>query len=157
VRTNPKYGNIYDHFGVVYDWADGTQGFLQTRQQNGCHGENLDRVVGSKAIAHIDGWQQKFAIRGTKSWDFAGESNDMYQTEHDELFASIRSGLAMNQGDEMVQSTVAALMGRMSAYTGQRITYQQAFESQENLLPKEWAFGEGIDVSIAMPGRTKFL
>lgn len=157
VRTDPKYGNIYDHFGVVYDWADGTQGFLQTRQQNGCHGENLDRVVGSKGIAHIDGWQQKFAIRGQKSWDFAGESNDMYQTEHDELFASIRSGLAMNQGDEMVQSTVAALMGRMSAYTGQRITYQQAFESQEDLTPKEWAFGEGIDVSIAMPGRTKFL
>jgi len=157
VRTDPKYGNIYDHFGVLYDWADGTQGFLQTRQQNGCHGENLDRVVGEKGIAWIDGWAGRFVIEGEDPWQYDGPGNNMYQTEHDEFFAAIRSGNAMNQGEEMVRTTVAALMGRMSAYTGQRITYQQAFESQEDLTPKEWAFGEGIQVEVAMPGRTKFL
>jgi len=157
VRTDKKYGNIFDHFGVVYDWEDGTQGFLQTRQQNGCHSENLDRVVGSKGVAWIDGWAGRFVIDGEKPWQYEGPGNNMYQTEHDELFASIRSGGAMNQGEDMVRSTVAALMGRMSAYTGQRITYQQAFESQEDLTPKTWKFGEGIQVEIARPGKTKFV
>lgn len=156
VRTSEKYGNIYDHFGVVYEWADGTQGHLQTRQQNGCHGENLDRIIGADGVAHIDGWQNKLVIEGPRPWKYDGPGNDMYQTEHDELFASIRAGQPLNQGVSMAHSTLAAIMGRMSAYTGQRITWQQAMESTEDLTPKEWAFGRGIEVEIATPGKTKF-
>lgn len=156
VRTAKKFGNIYDHFGVVYEWADGTQGHLQTRQQNGCHGENLDRIIGADGVAHIDGWQNTLEIKGARPWKYDGPGNDMYQTEHDELFASIRSGKPLNQGVSMANSTLASIMGRMSAYTGQRITWQQAMESTEDLTPKEWAFGRGIEVEIATPGKTKF-
>lgn len=156
VRTHPKYGNIYDHFGVVYEWADGTQGHLVTRQQDGCHSENLDRIVGSEGIANIDGWANQFVIKGARPWKYDGPGNNMYQTEHDDLFASIRSGAAMNQGVDMAHSTLAAILGRMSAYTGQRITWEQALQSQEDLTPKAWAFGKGIEVELATPGRTKF-
>lgn len=157
VRTHEKYGNIYDHFGVVYEWADGTQGHLQTRQQNGCHGENLDRIIGAEGVAYIDGWSNKFLIEGMRPWKYEGAGNDMYQTEHDELFASIRAGKGLNQGVSMAHSTLAGIMGRMSAYTGQRITWQQALESKENLTPEHWEFGPGIDVAVATPGKTKFL
>jgi len=157
VRTAEKYGNIYDHFGVVYEWADGTQGHLVTRQQNGCHSENLDRIVGSDGIASIDGWANRFVVEGARPWKYEGPNNDMYQTEHDELFASIRSGAPMNQGVSMAQSTMAAILGRMSAYTGQRITWQQAMESKQDLTPKSWEFGSGIDVVQATPGKTKFI
>lgn len=157
VRTAEKYGNIYDHFGVVYEWADGTQGHLLTRQQNGCHSENLDRIVGSDGIAHIDGWANRFEVEGARPWKYEGANNDMYQTEHDELFASIRAGAAMNQGVSMAQSTMAAILGRMSAYTGKRITWEQAIASEENLTPQSWEFGTGIEVVQATPGKTKFV
>ncbi|PCJ55553.1 MAG: oxidoreductase [Planctomycetota bacterium] len=156
VRTDEKYGNIFDHFGVVYEWADGTHGHLVTRQQNGCHSENLDRIVGSEGIANIDGWANRFEVEGARPWKYDGPGNDMYQTEHDELFASIRAGAAMNQGVSMAHSTMAAILGRMSAYTGQRITWEQAMTSKQDLTPKSWEFGTGIDVVQATPGKTKF-
>ena len=57
----------------------------------------------------------------------------MYQTEHDELFAGIRSGKPINNGDYMARSTLLAIMGRMAAYTGQMITWEMALNSKEDL------------------------
>jgi myo-inositol 2-dehydrogenase/D-chiro-inositol 1-dehydrogenase len=156
-RTAAKYGNVFDHFSAVYDWADGTQATLQCRQMKGCHMENLDRVIGSKGIAFIDGWAGKFEIKGENAWKYDGPGNDMYQTEHDDLFESIRSGGAMNQGVEMAHSTLAAIMTRMSAYTGKRVTWDQALNSQLDLTPTQWEGGGGVDGSVAEPGKTKLI
>jgi myo-inositol 2-dehydrogenase/D-chiro-inositol 1-dehydrogenase len=157
VRTEEKWGNVYDHFGVMYEWEDGSMGHLQCRQQNGAHSENLDRILGSNGTAYVDGWASKFTIVGEKPWQYEGPGNNMYQTEHDELFASIRSGGAMNQGQSMAYSTLAALMGRMSAYTGKKITWEQALNSEERLTPDNWEFGPGLPAPISQPGKTKFL
>lgn len=158
VRTDAKYGNVYDHFGVLYEWADGTQGLLQARQTNGCTMENIDRVVGSKGTAHIDGWANKMVIDGETPWTWGGASNDMYQTEHNELFADIRAGGGrLNQGEAMAHSTMAAILGRMSAYTGQRLTWEQAIASEEALTPSDWAAAGALDSQVAMPGRKKFV
>jgi len=97
-------------------------------------------------------------IDGEQPWQYEGASNDMYQTEHDELFADIRAGGGgLNQGETMASSTMAAILGRMSAYTGQRLTWEQAIASEEDLTPAVWAFGPGLDCPIAMPGKTKFV
>jgi hypothetical protein len=61
----------------------------------------------------------------------------MYQVEHDELFAAIRKGEVVNDGDWMMHSTMLGLMGRMAAYTGKRITWQDAIKSEEDLAPEE--------------------
>ena len=65
---------------------------------------------------------------------YEGPFNQMYQTEHDELFASIRSGKPINNGEYMAHSTLLAIMGRMAAYTGQEITWKMALESKEDLF-----------------------
>ena len=54
------------------------------------------------------------------------ENNDMYQTEHDTLFSSIRKGEPFNDGEKSAHSTMVAIMGRMASYTGQKITYEKA-------------------------------
>lgn len=157
VRIEPEFGDVYDHFGVLYEWADGTQGLLQCRQINGCTMENLDRVHGSEGTAYIDGWADKLTIEGAHAWSWDGESNAMYQTEHDELFADIRAGGGkLNQGVAMAHSTMAAILGRMSAYTGQRLTWEQALASQQQLTPDAWD-GTPLSVEVAMPGQTKFV
>ena len=82
----------------------------------------------------------------------------MYQQEHDELFASIRAGKPMNDGDWMAQSTMLGIMGRMVAYTGQTITYEEALNSQEQIGPDEITdMTEFTDPPVAKPGITKFI
>ena len=61
----------------------------------------------------------------------------MYQNEHNELFASIRSGKPINDGEWMAHSTLMALMGRMAAYTGQEVTWEQALNSQDKIVPDQ--------------------
>ncbi len=79
----------------------------------------------------------------------------MYQQEHDELFASIRSGQPINNGLYMSRSSLMAIMGRMSAYTGQRVTWDQALNSPERLGPEKYEWGPAPEVVVAVPGITK--
>ena len=82
----------------------------------------------------------------------------MYQVEHDELFAGIRSGRPVNNGVRMCTSTLMAIMGRMAAYTGLEITWEQAMASQEKLAPDNLTWDMKLPIApMAMPGRTKFV
>jgi hypothetical protein len=89
---------------------------------------------------------------------YTGEENNLYQTEHDELFASIRNGRPINNGEYMAKSTLLAIMGRMAAYTGQAITWEMAMNSQEDLTPPAYDWNVPLPVPpVAMPGVTKFV
>ena len=80
----------------------------------------------------------------------------MYQVEHNELFASIRSGKPINDGEWMAQSTLMGIMGRMAAYTGQEVTWEQAKNSHEKLVPDHLDWAMKLDIPpMAMPGATK--
>jgi myo-inositol 2-dehydrogenase / D-chiro-inositol 1-dehydrogenase len=82
----------------------------------------------------------------------------MYQAEHDAFFASIRQNKPINDGHRMATSTMLAIMGRMAAYTGQQITWDQAMNSQERLFPEKLDWNGSHDVPpIARPGITKFV
>lgn len=157
-RTGIDSGNVYDHFSVTYEFKDGVKGFHMCRQMKHCPFENNDYVWGEKGICEINGWAPRHVIKGETNWRFKGEKNDMYQQEHDELFQSIRNGEPINDGDYMTSSTLMAIMGRMTAYTGQTITWDQAMQSQENLLlgkPETWG-AMPVD-PIAVPGVTPFV
>ena len=77
---------------------------------------------------------------GQVKWQFQGEEYDMYQREHDVLFASIRDGKPKNDDLNLATSTLLAIMGRHAAYTGQQVTWEQALNSNVSLVPKpvEW-------------------
>ncbi|MEO7651897.1 MAG: gfo/Idh/MocA family oxidoreductase, partial [Bryobacteraceae bacterium] len=88
----------------------------------------------------------------------SGQKNDMYQAEHDALFAAIRQNKPIHDGERMVNSTVLALMGRMAAYTGQQITWDQALNSQEKIFPDKLDWNMSLPVApMPMPGVTKVL
>jgi hypothetical protein len=82
----------------------------------------------------------------------------MYQVEHDEFFESIRTGKPINDGDRMVTSTMAGIMGRMAGYTGQQITWEKAMNSEEVLVPEIKSWNDVVKVApMAQPGITKFI
>ena len=158
-RQVPAHGgNIYDHFEVNYEYADGVRGFLGCRQQSNCYSENKDYLMGAKGLANIGGRRQAVEIIGEKDWHYEGPQPDMYQVEHDELFASIRAGKPINDGVRMCTSTLMAIMGRMAAYTGQEITWEMAMNSKEQLVPEKLDWQMALNVPpLAMPGITKFV
>lgn len=155
VRTEPMWGHIYDHFAVLYEWDDGTRGFLFCRQQENCANDVSDHFMGTRGNA--DNARQAHAISGENPWKYDGEVNSGHQTEQEELIASIRKGQPIDQGDRYIDSTLAAIMGRMAAYTGQVVTWEQAMNSRENLMPGSLAFGPTPTPPVAMPGRTKLV
>jgi myo-inositol 2-dehydrogenase/D-chiro-inositol 1-dehydrogenase len=156
VRTDPKYGNIYDHFNVTYTWPNGVKAFARCRHWNNCETEVEDYIVGTKGRADV----MAHTITdhsGKQIWKFEGEGGDMYQIEHDELFASIRNGQPINNGIYMSRSTLMAIAGRMAAYTGQRLSWSDVETSKENLTPPAYEWGAIDAAPVAIPGRTKFV
>ncbi len=150
-------GNIYDHFEVNYIYPNGVRAFLANRQIVGCYNENSDYILGSDGTCTI-GRGPVPRIEGKTNWTWEGQKYDMYQREHDVLFASIRKGQPVNDGKRMATSTLLAMMGRMAAYTGQEITWDQALNSQERRFPEslEWNGSHPIQPR-AEPGVTKFV
>jgi predicted dehydrogenase len=150
-------GNIYDHFEVNYIYPDGTRAFLANRQIQDCYNENSDYILGADATCTI-GRGPAPHIDGKTNWLWTGQEYDMYQREHDELFASIRKHQPINDGKRMATSTLLAMMGRMAAYTGQQITWDQALNSQEQIVPAtiDWSASHPVPPR-AQPGVTKFL
>lgn len=157
VRTDALFGNIFDHFSVVYDYDNGVKGFHHSRQQANCENSYLVQTLGTKGSAMVNCARNVHEITGANPWKYEGAQNDMYQTEHNELFASIRSGKLINDGEFMAHSTLTAIMGRMAAYTGKRITWDEALNSTEKLGPDTYSFDmKPPVVEVAKPGITAF-
>jgi predicted dehydrogenase len=156
-RQIPNHeGNIYDHVEVNYEYPDGVRAFMGCRQQSGCYSENNDYVMGAGGLATIDA-RHGPRISGGKTWQYTGPKHNMYQTEHDEMFASIRADKPINDGVRMAHSTMLAIMGRMAAYTGQEVSWEQAINSQEKLVPDPMSWDMSLPIApMAVPGQTKF-
>lgn len=156
-RTGAEYGNVYDHFAIEYEYENGVKGYHFSRQQKDCSNSYGVELMGDKGHCIVDVIRGKHTIMGAENWKFRGKDNDMYQQEHDELFASIRNGKPINDGEWMAQSNMLGIMGRMVAYTGQTITYDEAINSTEQLGPDiiddSTVF---TDPDVARPGITKF-
>ena len=156
VRTDPKYGNIYDHFNTTYEWANGVKAFSSCRQWEGADTDVSDHIFGTKGVAHIQ--THTIETHKGKTWRDEREGpDDMYQNEHDALFAAIRNGDAIDNGEYMCQSTLIAIMARMSAYTGQTVTWEQALNSTLDLSPENYAWGDRAVNPVPQPGVTKLV
>ena len=160
VRTGPECGNIFDHHVVTYEFASGAKCFSMCRQQQGTLNDVSDYLYGTGGTATLLGSNKRnsFVLTGAKPWRFGRTAqNNMYQQEHDDLFAGIRSGNPINDGEWMSKSTLMGIMGRMATYTGQEVTWEAALNSREDLSPKHYAFGPNPVPTPAIPGVTQLV
>ena len=162
VRTDKKYGEIFDHFAVEYTYEDGTKMFSQCRHQPGTRSDVSEHAHGSKGSANLGGEINA----GGKRWKFGkedGKKNYPYQTEHDDLFAAIRNNTPYNEGEYGANSTMTAIMGRMAVYGGKEVKWEDAINSQIDLMPETYTWDTMPKVlpnkdgfyPVAIPGVTK--
>lgn len=156
-------GNIFDHYHVAYEFPNQVWCHLGSRKAPGCFNENADYIRGSLGTLVIGRGANPYIEdkQGEKIWSYRapreGEAN-MYQVEHDQLFASIRSGKFINDGDRMIHSTAMAIMGRMAAYTGKELSWEEALQAQEDLFPNEagMQWSQSFDPGpVSVPGVSK--
>jgi predicted dehydrogenase len=150
-------GNIFDHIDVFYEFPDGVRATMAQRQIPNCPlNDNTDYVIGTKGTGTVH-----FAaaeMTGDAPWKTDEPIKSMYHLEHDALFAAIRKGMQINDAPRMARSTLAGLMGRMAAYTGAEITWEQMNNSQEELVPRELKWDGPLPIApMAVPGKTKFV
>jgi myo-inositol 2-dehydrogenase/D-chiro-inositol 1-dehydrogenase len=150
VRTDPAYGHIFDHFATEFEYANGVKMVSMCRQIDGTDGNVSEWIVGTKGRSDGNNW-----ISGPGEWKWAGERPNPYMLEHRDLIASIRAGKPLNEGRRIAETTMTAIMGRMAGYTGKVVTWDQAINSQEKLVPDTFAFGPMPVPPVATPGVTK--
>lgn len=150
VRTDPRFGNIYDHFSLVYEYPNDVRGYHMCRHWRGVENLVNDMVIGTAGTCDVF----RHVIRGCDNWRDQGVSTDKdkYQAEHDTWIASIRAGKPVNDGLHMCRSTMLAIMGRMAAYTGGKVTWDEAWNSTEKLGPEVYEWGDVPEPVVAVPG-----
>jgi len=129
--TEPIYGDVFDHHSVIYEYANGVLIYAFCRTTDGCHNDYSSVILGGKGKADI----MQCRIWGETNWRWDGRC-DPYQREHDVLFAAIRSGKPVNNGDYMARSTMVGVMGQISCYTGKEVTWNQINKSDFYYPPK---------------------
>lgn len=159
-RTEEKFGNVYDHFAIVFEYGDGRRGYHFSRQQKDCSRAYGVDMMGDQGRCEINVSNKHQIIGKGGEWNWKGDRPNMYQNEHDTLFASIRSGEPFFDGIKMAHSTMLAIWGRMVAYTGQTISWEDALNSEEKLTPEIDQYSWDLDwptAEVAQPGITKFI
>ncbi len=151
VRTEPKYGHIFDHFAVEYEYANGARVLSTCRQIQGCSNRVAEHVVGTKGTSDPN----QGTIDAHRAYKFKGDDPNPYVLEHADLIDAIRSGNHINEGQRIAESTMTAIMGRTSAYTGRQVSWDWMMRTSKlDLMPKRLEFGKLEVPPVAVPGQT---
>jgi predicted dehydrogenase len=140
VRTEAKYGDIFDHHAVVYEYPNGVRFYAFTRQQPGCFNENSELVFGTKGrLTSERGWSISDTA-GKRVWTSPRQQKPAEIDCFEEMFAGMKQGKPINDSLSMARSTMLAILGRMATHGGQRVTWEEAYASNLVLAPKSYAW-----------------
>jgi predicted dehydrogenase len=152
-RVEPQYGNIYDHFAIEYEYPNGARVLSMCRQTQGAAENVSERVVGTSGFSYTDSTDGY--IKGAKPYENEQASPNPYVEEHKDLIASIRAGKPLNEGRQVAESTLTAIMGRMSAYTGRAISWDWVMNASKlDLAPPKMDLTSLPPLEVAVPGKT---
>jgi len=149
-------GNIWDHFAVEMEYANGARVTSMCRHTPKATSRIGERVVGSLGVADTRGAEA--TIRGAKAFNYDGPTPNPMVVEHTDLIASIRANQPLNEGEQVAISTLTAIGGRISAYTGREISWNWLLNgSKLDIFPKKIGAGPGVFSAVPMPGTTELV
>lgn len=149
-RTDPLYGHIYDHFTVEFEYPGGQRIVSMCRQQPGTASKVGEAFQGTHGSSN--GYDR---ITGPRAWQHERlEGVSPYVEEHRHLVASIRAGAPLNEGRQIVESNLTAILGREAAYTGQALAWDDLLASGLSILPALEGFGPLPVPAVPVPGET---
>jgi myo-inositol 2-dehydrogenase/D-chiro-inositol 1-dehydrogenase len=158
--TRPDDSQMWDNISIDYVYPGNRLVSFMCRQIPGTAGDNSNVIYGSEGIATIPGSNGVANIvgrSGAETWSMKGDISSAYKQEHKDLVDAIRNGKPIVELKETANSSLTAVMGRMAAYTGQRVSWDFVTQQSElDLFPKDFDIkGARPDIGFAVPGKTK--
>jgi len=152
-RISPDYGQCFDHFAIDYEYPSGAHMLSMCRQIPDCANRVAETLVGTKGSCELDSGAKRYELLGGSAYKFTSSQTNPYVQEHTDLIASIRAGTPYNELQTVAESTLTAIMGRISAYTGKAVSWDEALGSSEALVPANLAFGPMPVPPVPRPGQ----
>ena len=145
-RTRPNNeGTIYDHFSITYEYANNAHAHVEWRQYLDSYNFTGDTYYGTKGIAKFGTSSAEILGENAWNWRKPRTPKSMYDLEHEEFFAAIRSGNRKDDAAWIGHSTTLAILGRTACYSGKRITWEDMWQAEQKLVP------DVIDMNGKMP------
>jgi predicted dehydrogenase len=157
VRTDTHlYGDCYDHFSGQYEYPDGIIVTYIGTQIDGGTNATFERIQGTRGVAYTD-WSGS-NIEGRRPWKYEQKDNDPIITQFRKLVNAIRGGKRHNEARRIAESSLTAIFGRMSAYTGRELKFQWAMKASKlDLMPEKMEMGPLPPIEIPTPGKTELV
>jgi len=161
-RQRRVTGDQFDNFSVDFVYENGIHLHSMCRQINGCANNVSERIQGTKGFTNC--YDTIYDMEGTEIWKYeyplddegkpsSRDMMDPYVQEHIDMVTSIRTGKPFNELENTAVSTLTAIMGRISAYTGKETTWDEMMNSDLKLGPKVFEFGPvDIPKEVPIPG-----
>jgi myo-inositol 2-dehydrogenase/D-chiro-inositol 1-dehydrogenase len=168
VRTDKKYGQIFDHHYVEYTYPNGVIMNSQCRHQGGCWSSVTELIVGDKGTLYLDGHAYAATIKdksGKIIWRHRSREENPdpnpYQVEHDELYKAIRENRKLNNAHYGAQSTFTSILGRYATYSGKMVKWDEALAWNNSEMPEKLGWDDAPLVQpdadgnykVAVPGK----
>ena len=148
---------ITGHFCVDFDMGNGLRLASYCQQDPRSSREIGERIVGTKGILYTH-----VSYGACKITDHKGKvlyaPNDRYCNElieeHKFFLSNLRAGKQVNTLKQLVNSTLLAIAGRMSAYSGKKFKFEWMMrKSQESLVPEKMGFYKNPVAGVPVPGK----
>ncbi len=158
-------GDQYDNFSVDFEYENGIRLHSMCRQISGVDNKVTEIIHGTKGTWYggDNGDQYIVDLNGNEIWRYNKEAeeanftqNDPFTLEHVNWISHIRSGVPINTAEETANSSMAAIMGRDSAYTGAQVTWEEASARSHGIVIEDPVL-ENVDMSkytVPIPGRS---
>lgn len=158
-RHRRPTGDQYDFFSVDFSFDDNRHMHSMCRQIDGCVNNVSELIFGTKGYSNAQ--NKIWDYDGNLLWEYQyplgddGEPTNRvavspYDQEHIDLVTAIRNGEYINESQNVAQSVMTAMMGRISAYTGREVTWEEMMESSLKLGPEELEWGP-VDIPAVPP------
>ena len=160
--TRPDDSEMWDSMSLDYEYPGQRMVSFLCRQIPGAASDVGSVIYGTQGQCHIgaaNSGSRIFDRSGAKVWEMAGSIAAAYEQEHKDLVDSIRAGQPIVELRQLADSSMVAVLGRMAAYTGQKVTWDFAVnESKLDLFPKELTWASPLpQPHHAIPGKTKLI
>jgi predicted dehydrogenase len=128
-RARRKTANQYDFFSIQYDYSEDCHIHSMSRQVTGCYNRVSEHLIGTEGSVWAGGKIK--SDKNIEAPDFP-EHEGPYVQEHVDLLNSIIEGKPLNESRSVAESTLTAIMGRISAYTGQLVRWSELTDPESN-------------------------
>lgn len=166
-RQRRKTGDQYDNFSVDFSYGNGFSMHSMCRQIDECANGIGEVIVGTKGMIMLSDINPHriYDFKGNLLWEYdypkneKGESTGKvkltpYIQEHVDWVTAVRTGKHINDAEACATSTLTGVMGRIAAYTGRKVTWEEMTKSDLRLGPTEYTLGDvDMEFEVPVPGK----